>query len=767
MKSHDAYAMLRLGRGRTPRRDRLTESSLWPDTPVELVIMLLLESGILSVVDMRRVHLLHSEGRLDKDTDSALMVFLVTMFIHLAEGNVRLHYRYGPILRGAVNKALAALRTRAETETESDAERFIRQFRKHESTIQSTLEELVDRFNTRRPLYPLVSNDADAPRPIVRIGDHYYFQRYYRAERDIIASTALRLDNTAVSYPEDILREIVHEVHVGRGLFRGDTPVTFHPRQQAAAALALLNRTSVISGGPGTGKTSVALQILRCHLRLWPDLTAEQIALTAPTGRAAARMHESIQSSLRGLERRLADANIDKKQHDNIIRDLSLGVIEGQTVHRLLRYSPSTATFHYNENRPLPHRLVVVDEVSMLDVALFSQLLAALRPATTLVLLGDRNQLPSVEAGAVLGDFTDAFYGADDASLTAKRRALLNRIIPDPLGPEIVYKSPHRLRDAMIVLTHSYRSVPALALVGAKINRADMSAVDDILAAEPVYPERNTWPAPLESAGDGPAHGHGCFPVKTSLDRQESPEAVVRSWIKRNYIEHAYAREFIEGRRARLYRAYDYRTTIEKCVSSLNSSDPSACAGVLEPEQAAYAREVFAYLEQACILCFVKQGPFGTQALNRLARNYVRPLFDPMGPYNYYHGMPLIITRNAHATRLYNGDIGVILKVNTAYYGMFRRGDAFRLLPIHRLPAFEPAFAMTVHKSQGSEFDTVLLVVPEGGGPLMTREILYTGLTRARLFAAVTASRESLEECMRRSIKRDSGIREFVDGTGI
>lgn len=448
--------------------------------------------------------------------------------------------------------------------------------------------------------------------------------------------------------------------------------------QKVAAALALVRRFSVISGGPGTGKTSTVVRILAL-LRQQPGGMDLDIALAAPTGKAAVRMQESIRGAKQSLP--LAPAVIEAIPE------------QAQTLHRLLGWNPVVGSYHYHRDNPLPLDVLILDEASMVDLAMMARLVDAMPPAARLILLGDRNQLASVEAGAVLGDICGTLPG-----FSRELAAQLRELTGEQLEARQTPASP--IADSLVLLRHSYRfgADSGIGRLAEAVNMGQGQRALALLQGEDV-PDIG-WLGP---------------------DRQVAPLAA------------AGYRDYLQALRA----------------------------GRELPE-------VFRAFERFRVLCALREGDSGVAGLNLAIERALQRegLIDPSHP--WYPGRPVMVTRNDYGLHLYNGDIGLVV-VDPGCPG--RRQVCFlteagrvRRLAAARLPAHDTAYAMSVHKSQGSEFERVLLVLPVRDNPLLTRELIYTAITRARRRFEVQAPVEALEAGIRRRVQRASGLREELWG---
>jgi exodeoxyribonuclease V alpha subunit len=415
--------------------------------------------------------------------------------------------------------------------------------------------------------------------------------------------------------------------------------------QEAAAKKAVTSDFTVITGGPGTGKTWTVMRILALLLEQ-PGGEHLRIALAAPTGKAAARLTESVRA----------------------VRE----TFAATTIHRLLGYLPGSPYFRHDAENPLSFDVVIVDEASMVDLALMAKLVAAVPPEARLILL--RDQLASVEAGSVLADICAA---AESAA---------------PNEP---------LHGAVVALRRNYRfaETGGIYRVSMAINSGDTEA---------------TITALQEGGGE--------------VEWQPLPAAL----------------KLGNALRQRIVTGFE---------PSLKTDDPL---------------EALAHLQKFRILCAVRQGPFGVENLNAVAEEVLADAGLLAPRRGWYRGQPIMITQNDYNLALFNGDSGIILPDPGAggelrAFFLSAEGRLRRFLP-SRLPAHETAFAITVHKSQGSEFKKVLFILPEKDSPILTRELLYTGLTRAREGVEFWVTEPILRAAITRRVVRTSGLRDALAG---
>jgi len=458
--------------------------------------------------------------------------------------------------------------------------------------------------------------------------------------------------------------------------------------QGAAAYITATRRLCVISGGPGTGKTFTAAKILAMVSELEEPRNL-RIHLAAPTGKAAARLKESI---------RLAKGFLP-------VSDTVKAMIpeEAATLHRLLGSIPGRTDFRFCEKNPLPADLVIIDEASMIDLPLMARLFRALPESSRIVLMGDSDQLASVEAGYVLKDICGDALPSGYVKETVEE---LEAALGLPEGTIGLRKGQERgLSDCIVSLQKNYRfsETSGIGRLSRSVIQGDADGVMDVLCSE-----------------------------------------------KYDDIQ------WVSGK-----KADEYQEILSAAV--LRGFKP--CLKAKGPQEALNAMERFR------ILCAVNKGPFGVETINAFAEKLFQGQgLIPAGMLRYglgYRGMPVLITRNHYETQLFNGDTGLIWSdPEKGRYAVFSGTEGkLRVVPISRLPEYETAFAMTVHKSQGSEFDEVFLILSDADLPLLTRELLYTGITRARHRVVLWGSEEVIRRTVSRRIQRRSGLKDALWGS--
>ena len=516
------------------------------------------------------------------------------------------------------------------------------------------------------------AGDSDAPRPLVLdSAGRLYLRRYFDYERRLAEALLARAENAPGPIDAALLRSGIER------LFPAEPK---NQLQRVASIVGVLRRLAVISGGPGTGKTFTVAKILvllqeQALARGGPPL---RIALLAPTGKAAQRLGDAIRENLVKIA-------CEPAVSDAIPKTAS-------TIHRALGYRPAKPTsFRRNARDPLAEDVVVVDEASMVDLALMEKLVRAVRPDARLVLLGDKDQLASVEAGAILGDLYAAANTGFSEPFASEVRKLTGETLP---GSSSAGGNP--LRDGMVELVHTHRFSDdgAIGALARAVNSGSTERAFEVLARG------------------------GSVELRAVADREELAQAL-----------------------GPLLRA--------------------RFAGLAElaPEQR------LARLDGFRILAAHRRGPFGVETLNEWAEQELG-LRAPGRSSAFYDARPLLVTANDYQVELFNGDVGVIAPSGEALpdaplVAWFRGGPSgLRKLSPACLPRHETAFALSVHKSQGSEFDEVALVLPDRPSPILTRELVYTAVTRAKRKVTLFGSEAVLRSAIEAQVERASGLRD-------
>ncbi len=512
-------------------------------------------------------------------------------------------------------------------------------------------------------------------RPLILDSDgRLYLHRYFDYERRL-ARCLMEPAPAGTGATAGSVQGLLDRLFAANAQRLGDRP----DWQKIATALALEQRLTIISGGPGTGKTTTVVDLLACALAGSPEC---RIRLAAPTGKAAARMLEAIRN---------AAAHLPGDLRGRL-------PAESFTVHRLLGVLPDSGEFRHHAGNPLPVDLLVVDEASMLDLALATKLIEAVPPEGRLVLLGDKDQLAAVESGAVFAELS-----ADPTLTTAcvKRLSSITGIPAARIEPGAPVR-PTCLNDHVVWLTENFRF-------------AKESGIGRLAA--------------YVNAGE----------AESAIDLLRSATAPALGWIEDAHPAPGPASlEAISG----------------------------GVAGYLEAARAELTDKgaLFDALGRFRVLCAEREGARGVVEINRFVGRHFRRMLDhpldPGGRSEWYPGRPVMVLRNDYVLKLFNGDVGIALPDATATLMVYfpDRDDGFRAVAPLRLPEHETAFATTVHKAQGSEFDRVLLMLPAEPNRVVTRELLYTAVTRSRSAVTIVGGAEVVAKAIISPTRRYSGL---------
>jgi exodeoxyribonuclease V alpha subunit len=496
-----------------------------------------------------------------------------------------------------------------------------------------------------------VGRSTLATRGVLRLeGSLLYLDRHWREEKQVCDDLLVRLGARAPEIEESPLQAALERM--------------FPPgweEQRSATERAARQSTTVLTGGPGTGKTASVARLLAVLGEQHEVATGRppRIALAAPTGKAAARLQESVARERDG----------DTMPGQDAARLLGIGA---STLHRLLGWRPDNSTrFRHHRANPLPYDVVVVDEVSMVSLTQMARLLEAVRPSTRLVLVGDPDQLASVEAGAVLADLVAGFEGRADS-------------------PVVRLLTTHRTAD-----DDGGRALDALARA---MRRGDADEAVSLLRSST-----------------------GAVRLVDPEDRAAT--AAVRAEVVDRALEIAEAANEAQGARA---------------------------AELLDHHR---------------LLCAHREGPYGVSGWNRQVVHHLAESAGVAHLDEWYAGRPVLITANDRGLGLSNGDLGVTVRADDGRLRVMVRVDGrLRSFAPTRLTGVETVYAMTVHKSQGSEARAVTVVLPPGDSPLLTRELLYTAVTRARQQVTVIGTEESVRAAVSRTVQRASGLASRLQG---
>lgn len=566
--------------------------------------------------------------------------------------------------------------------------------------------------------------------PLVSMQGRLYFSRYWFYQQQVHFCISTRLHDNTVEI-DCLCNEQSNDLSSTLQQLFPKTENQQPDWQMLAAANACLNRFSVITGGPGTGKTTTVTRLLAALISQHPNL---RIALAAPTGKAAARLVESILAAKSRLAETFPLAE-------------KIPVISF-TLHRLLGWRPDGFTYHHKKT--LPYDLVIVDEASMVDLPMMAQLMEALADNTRLILLGDKDQLASVEAGSVLGDLCDSGVSINEypahgmRHVRAKQLEQLCGFQAGQLDSFVEVDAPLMVNSlTQLRVSHRFTSDSG---IGQLANAINVGRADWVNTSFQQYDDIQFY------AG---------LAAPFTKERSEMMIAAEQAWQEQ------------------VVKGYSHFLNAIKCEES--------------------PFEVLQLFNKFQLLCALRQGSCGLHALNERVQSllHARGLLNidssaaAVGQSRWYVGRPVMISRNDYELNLFNGDIGIAMMVETVHVeegslgggslegteghkksekelkvcfidGVGDGNNKIRQLLPTRLPEHETAFAMTVHKSQGSEFEDVALVLPETSNAVISRELIYTAITRGKKTFSLYANSEILEQGINARIERASGLRDLL-----
>ncbi len=533
---------------------------------------------------------------------------------------------------------------------------------------------------------------ADLGQPLVLSGDRLYLRRYWQFERRVAWHVVQRTQG--LEHVPKAARDWLNQ------LFPAVNPLNLD-WQKVACAVALTGKLTVITGGPGTGKTYTVARLLALLFALEKDPERLRIALAAPTGKAATRLKQSLDQALQSLAGTSLGTALSMPEP---IQRLP----SAQTLHALLGARPHTRQFRYDAAHPLDVDVLIVDEASMVHLEMMAALFDAVPASARIILLGDKDQLSSVEAGAVLGDLCREIgrYRPETAQIIQAATGI-------HLPEKYVDSQASSLAQHIVALQKSRRFGGRIARIARAVNAGSPASVG----------KRLRW---------------GNYPEVCWIE-WGSPESILPIALQ--------GRSGVPGS----YAGYLHQLQEQPGVAEAHDH---------------WVRSVLDALDQFRVLCAVREGPWGVQSVNQEVEKYLSAagLITVNG--EWYVGRPVLVTRNDPDLGIFNGDIGVTLKPSPRSSSLrvyFARGESLRSISVSRLTAVETAYAMTIHKSQGSEFGHTLLALPADGAGV-TRELIYTGITRAKTaLTLITERPEAILQGVERKTQRNSGVLDWIE----
>lgn len=525
--------------------------------------------------------------------------------------------------------------------------------------------------------------------PLVLDGTRLYLRRYYTYEQRIKTDLTQRM-STQQNVDTAALKQVLD------ALFGTQSELSW---QRNACAMAMRSLFTIVTGGPGTGKTYTVVRLLATLQQLREQAEPLRIRLAAPTGKAAARMSESIGEELGSLP-----------PGSDLSKDIST---EAVTLHRLLGTLPNSRGFRHNSNNPLHTDVLIIDEASMVDIEMMAAVVAALPAHARLILLGDKDQLASVEAGAILGQLCDqAEYGHYTPAVASWLNATSNYSIPDDKIDSSGELWPYLQHTTMF---HESRRFDPHKGIGKLAHDVNFQHTDWLAH----------W---LRNSNEIAA---------------EQPEFDNIEVVQTQQPSHAAIKRLVEAGYAPLKAVIEARPD-----------------GDDDEQLNQWAADVLTQLAQFQLLTAIREGDWGMHQFNQRVAYWLYG--DKVTEHGWFVGRPVMVTHNDYSMDLRNGDIGIVLqrRANDPLRVAFQTADgAIRWILPSRLTQVDTAYAMTIHKSQGSEFTHTVMIMPEHDVPILTKELLYTGITRAKeRFTLVSAQPQLVIKAIKRRIQRSGGL---------
>lgn len=538
----------------------------------------------------------------------------------------------------------------------------------YERLLEGHIVTEVDNVSTFK-MSKLISSLGD--KPFVLNENRFYFQRYYAYETDIINWIKDRIELNASIFNVQEKATLVSKNLIDK-LFQPTEKLDW---QRIGAINCFLNNFSIISGGPGTGKTRTVARFLCLYFTQKP---LARVALVAQTGKAAARLKESLDNQYSDLERIMG-----------IEFMLNFKSIEASTIHRILgRNQDSLGTvFHHNKEKPLTHDLIILDEASMIDLPLMAKLLTAISPKTTVVIMGDKNQLSSVEAGSVFGDLCDAL---SLNQFSNEKINVLNKLNSNLSS----FQNDNNFAGIAVQFQKSFRFDENKG-----IGKFSKSILHESLLLED---------------------------YRRTLDSEEQGVQLVDDLTNEAFKS-----------KLNYFGLYVQEKSIPKALK---------------------------LLAKVKILTALKQGKKGYNEMNLQVEAYLEAQGLIEVAVGFYHNQPIMITQNDYSLNLFNGDVGLIRAEESGLHFYIEDSSqelGYRKFPVGFIRNYQTVYAMTVHKSQGSEFEHVIVVLPDDSASrILSRELIYTAVTRSSFQVLVVGTEHVIQASLSHKVERVSGIKE-------
>ncbi|MFC4700661.1 exodeoxyribonuclease V subunit alpha [Glaciecola siphonariae] len=598
-----------------------------------------------------------------------------------------------------------------------------------------------------------VSTSAQNMAPLALKGTRLYLSRYYHYELKIAQGIRARLPT-----PSDI-NAFSHDC---AGALKQAIDVLFEQKdrlyaasQMHACALAARSRFAIITGGPGTGKTTTVVKLLAALQSIAGSVTASDgagkklnIALAAPTGKAAARLNQSISSSVKRLPLAQLPGHVG-------VNDIPQKV---STLHRILGSRGASQGFTYNKHNPLAIDVLVIDEASMVDVSMMAAVIEALKPDARLILLGDKDQLASVDAGAVLGQLAEGAhlnnYSKDTSNYLEAMTGVPALVQSDAQAPNdqaSKVSTNKTLAQNVAMLNHSFR-FDANSGIGQLAKMVNRGALDSRLLDD-LNNKRLADALSLQS------------------DFSKEDGAGIQAFV--DHIKDGSPRMFANEGKGRMQNNQHIEPPVGygAYLSLLDAAQSELRPDSSDEQWDALAQKVLDCFQRFQVLSAMRNGPYGVEALNIMMQKALIPAAKLAAQGSFYEGRPLLVTRNDYNLGLTNGDVGMVIwryvtnkqgkseRVARVAFESEQDDGKIRWFSPSRLLEVETVFAMTVHKSQGSEFEHACFVLPERVNPVVSKELVYTAITRAKYWISIVSPNDRIfKDAIKNPINRESGL---------